>query len=147
MLFVVCLLWWKSCFHVANRLLNFKSYLHIAVNSLFYSSCYKELMLKIIAISPRCTLRPIHLQHQTIISIRYTSPHGILFAIGVGVHKSPCSMVSLYFYVLSMMLQQQFRRNLSCGGFTWKQRWALDTGTQVPQVPGIYQRAAEVDLI
>lgn len=66
-------------------------------------------------------------------------PHGIL-SLG-------WSMVSIHFCVLSMMLQQLFKLNLSCRGSAWKHRWALDTSVRVPKAPRIYQRTAEADSI
>ena len=54
----------------------------------------------------------------------------------VGVNESLVSMAPLHSCVLSMMLQQQFRLNLSCCGSAWEHRWALDTSAQGPRGPG-----------
>lgn len=70
-----------------------------------------------------------------------------VFHVCVGVNKSPVSMLYLHSCVVSVMLQQQFRLNLSCCGSAWKHRWALDTSARVPKAPRIYQRIAEVDSI
>ncbi len=71
----------------------------------------------------------------------------MVFCVCKGVTESIESTVFLHACVLSMMLQQQFKLNLSCCGSAWKHRWALDTSAQGPWGPGIYQRTAEVDSI